>query len=90
VAGIRGEGVLASCEPDLIVSRELRLIGVRGVATGSHEQALRLLAGGRFPFGSLSRAVAGFDGLSRLLLTMAGETGDPPPMHAVFTPGEPA
>lgn len=89
-AGIRGEGVIASCEPDLIVSRELRLLGVRGVATGSHQQALRMLAEGRFPFASLSRTVAGYDDLPRLLLTMAGETTEVPPMHAVFTPSETA
>ena len=50
--------------------------------------ALDLLAARRFPFEDLLRRVAGFDTMPALLRDMAGE-GDPPPVHAVFSPSAP-
>jgi len=86
-AGVRGDGVTATCEPDLIMSRELRVMGVRGVSTDAPGRALDLLGSGRFPFGAVSTRVAGFGDVARLLLTMAGKTEEAPPLHAVFVPG---
>ncbi|MEU6419644.1 zinc-dependent alcohol dehydrogenase [Streptomyces spiralis] len=84
-AGIRGDGVTAVCQPDLVVRRELRLLGVRGVPAAEIAPALDLLAQRRFPFDALPRAVAGFDGVAALLDRMAGRASQPPPLHAVFT-----
>ena len=88
VAGMRGAGVIAACEPDLIVSKQLRLLGVRGVSTTAPRAALDLLGAGRFDLTNVSRRVAGFGEVAELLLTMAGERGAEPPLHAVFVPDE--
>jgi alcohol dehydrogenase len=86
VAGVRGGEVTLTFAPDLIVQRGLRLSGASGVSTAAHEQALRLLVDGTFPAARIPRQTAGFAGLTDLLLTMAGETGAPPPLHGVFVP----
>jgi alcohol dehydrogenase len=88
VAGMRGARVTAACEPDLIVSKQLRLTGVRGVSTTAPRAALDLLGSGRFDLTNVSRRVAGFSDVAELLLTMAGERGADPPLHAVFVPDE--
>lgn len=86
VAGVRGGEVTLTFSPDLIVQRGLRLTGASGVSTAAHEQALRLLIDGTFPASRIPRQAAGFSGVADLLLTMAGETDTPPPLHAVFVP----
>jgi alcohol dehydrogenase len=85
VAGTRGTPETPGFHPDLIVYKELRILGALGVDTAAYEQALALLASGRFPFAALSRKVAGFADTSGLLADMAGE-GDTPPLHAVIVP----
>jgi len=86
VAGTRGRASRRSdVDPDVIVYKELRVLGALGVDTGSYRQALELLAARRFPFETLPRRVVGLDDLSALLGVMAGE-GDVPPVHAVVAP----
>jgi alcohol dehydrogenase len=86
VAGTRGRGgARVDVDPDVIVRKELRLLGALGVDGAAYDQALSLLSDGRYPFDALSRRVAGFDDVGALLLTMAGE-GDVPPAHAVVVP----
>jgi alcohol dehydrogenase len=86
IAGTRGSDALPGFSSDLVVYKELRIIGALGVDTAAYESALELLASGAFPFADLPRVVAGFDEMPALLATMAGE-GEPPPVHAVFAPG---
>jgi alcohol dehydrogenase len=87
LAGTRGTGVpTPGFEPDTIVYKEVTVIGALGVDVTSYRAAFDLLASGRYPFAELPRRVAGFDGLEALVQTMAGETGDTPPVHAVFSP----
>jgi alcohol dehydrogenase len=86
VAGTRGgKHAAAPFDPDLIVRKELRILGALGVDRAAYDQALRMLADDRFPFRTLPRAVAGFDDVGALLATMAGE-GAVPPVHAVVVP----
>ncbi|HEV8297950.1 MAG TPA: zinc-binding dehydrogenase [Acidimicrobiales bacterium] len=85
-AGVRGNGVTATFEPDIISMRELQLIGVRGVSSQSQHAAVDLIASGRFPFERLPRRTAGFDDIGELLSTMAGEGDGDLPLHAVFVP----
>jgi alcohol dehydrogenase len=87
VAGTRGTSETPGFWPDLIVYKELRLLGALGVDVGAYRAALDLLASGRYPFADLPRVVAGFDDVAALLHTMAG--ADPariPPLHGVFVP----
>ncbi|MGH9080272.1 MAG: zinc-dependent alcohol dehydrogenase [Acidimicrobiales bacterium] len=85
VAGTRGFVESAGFHPDLVVYRELRILGALGVDTDSYRAALHLLGAGTYPFESLPRQVASFDEVGDLLGTMAGEAG-PPPVHGVFVP----
>ena len=85
LAGTRGTTDTPGFDPDLIVYKELRVLGALGVDASAYRAALDLLASRRFPFEELSRQVAGFADIPALLQAMAGE-GEPPPAHAVFTP----
>ncbi|HZP28801.1 MAG TPA: alcohol dehydrogenase catalytic domain-containing protein [Acidimicrobiia bacterium] len=86
VAGIRGRSVTATVVPDLVPTRELRVLGASGVAADAHRRAVELVASGRFPFESLPRRTAGFADVGELLSTMAGETDAVAPLHNVFVP----
>jgi alcohol dehydrogenase len=88
VAGTRGVPEAPGFDPDVVVYKELRLLGALGVDTTAYRAALELLESGRYPFAELPRRVAGFTGAAALLKTMAG-LGDVPPVHAVFSPSAP-
>lgn len=86
IAGTRGGGGAGpDFDPDVIVYKELRLLGALGVDNIAYARALALLAERRYPFEALARRVVGFDGVGDLLGVMAGE-GDVPPVHAVVVP----
>ena len=87
VAGTRGGGGAPDFTPDLIVYKELRVLGALGVDVNAYRPALEMLARGRHPFASLPREVAGFDGLEPLIQRLAGEREGAVPVHAVFSPG---
>ena len=72
--------------PDLIVFKELRVLGALGVDVTAYRAALDLLVSGRYPFASLPRRCVGLDDVEELLATMAGERDDVPPVHGVLTP----
>jgi len=87
VAGTRGGGASApGFSPDAIVFKELRVLGALGVDTTAYRSALDLLASGRYPFEDLPRRTVGLDAAEGLLLSMAGESQEPPPVHGVITP----
>jgi alcohol dehydrogenase len=86
VAGVRG-GPIDGFQPDVVVSKELRILGAFGVDVVAYRAALDLLASARWPFAELPHAVAGFDDLDDLLQVLAGERTGAPPVHAVFVPG---
>ena len=85
-AGTRGSATVAGFSPDLIVYKELRVLGALGVDVDAYRAALALLAAGRYPFAELPRRVAGLDGAESLLRAMAGESEEPPPVHSVIVP----
>jgi len=86
VAGTRGSAEAPGFWPDLIVYKELRILGVLGVDTTAYRAALDLLASGRYPFVDLPRRVTGLEGVEALLQTLAGERDEPRPVHAVVVP----
>ena len=86
VAGTRG-GPVPEFQSDLIVYKELRIVGALGVDSVAYQAALELLAGDRYPFADLPRSVVGLDGVEDLIRSLAGETDAPPPVHGVIAPG---
>jgi alcohol dehydrogenase len=87
VAGTRGRGVerLPGFDADLVVYKELRVLGALGVDVAAYRAALELLDARRFPFAELPRRTVGFDAAAALLTDMAGE-GAEPPVHGVIVP----
>jgi alcohol dehydrogenase len=90
LAGTRGgASEWPGFDPDLVVYKEARLLGALGVDAKAYGEALRVIASDRYPFAALARRVAGFGAIEELLRTMAGESGESPPVHAVFVPVDP-
>jgi alcohol dehydrogenase len=87
VAGTRGfDSGAPGFVPDMVVMKELHIIGALGVDATAYRAALDLLAAGRYPFERLPRRCVGLDDTADLLATMAGERDGVPPVHGVFTP----
>ena len=86
MAGTRGSAETPGFWPDLIVYKELRILGALGVDAPAYRAALDLLASGRYPFADLPRACVDLAGAEHLIATMAGETDDAPPVHGVIVP----
>jgi alcohol dehydrogenase len=86
LAGTRGSAETPGFWPDLVVYKELRILGALGVDAPAYRAALDLLASGRYPFADLPRQVVGLDGAEGLVRTMAGETDAVPPVHGVLVP----
>ncbi|WP_204080853.1 zinc-dependent alcohol dehydrogenase [Mycobacterium riyadhense] len=87
VAGTRGFGSGApGFSPDVVVVKELRVMGALGVDATAYRAALDLLVAGRYPFDSLPRRCARLEDAEDLLATMAGERDGLPPVHGVLTP----
>ena len=88
VAGTRGGGGAPGFNPDHVVYKELTIIGSLGVDYPAYEQALELLAAGRFPFEELPRSVVGLGELEELLKAMAGDDDAvvARPVHGVVVP----
>jgi alcohol dehydrogenase len=86
LAGIRGSTEAPGFRPDLIVLKELRVLGALGVDASSYRAALALLASSRYPFAELPRRRVGLGGVATLLTDMAGEGADDAPVHGVVEP----
>jgi alcohol dehydrogenase len=88
VAGMRSFAPVDGFVPDLIVAKELRVLGTLGVDAAAYRAAFALLAAGTWPFADMPRRCVGFDDTADLLESMAGEPGAAaPPVHGVFVPG---
>ncbi|MPY93037.1 MAG: alcohol dehydrogenase catalytic domain-containing protein [Acidimicrobiia bacterium] len=88
LAGTRGAGSGApGFEPDHIVYKELTVHGTLGVDYPAYQEALQLLASGRFPFAELPRETVGLGGAPDLIARLAGEAPGDVPVHGVVAPG---
>lgn len=86
LAGTRGSPETPGFDPDLVVYKELRMLGALGVDVGAYRAALDLLASDRSPFADLEHAVVGLDGAAALLRSLSA-TGDASrPVHGVIVP----
>jgi alcohol dehydrogenase len=86
MAGTRGSGDVPGFWPDLIVFKEIRILGALGVDAPSYRRALEILGSGAYPFADLPRQTSTFAGAAELLEVMAGEREAPPPVHGALVP----
>lgn len=86
IAGTRGSGETPGFWPDLIVFKEVRILGALGVDAPAYRSALGILGSGTYPFAALPRRTAPLSEASALLEVMAGERDGPPPVHAALVP----
>ena len=86
LAGTKGSADTPGFIPDMVIYKELTIIGALGVDSASYEEALRLIASRHYPFEDLPRQVVGLEGAEEILRTMGGETHLEPPLHAVIAP----
>jgi len=86
IAGTRGSSETPGFWPDLIVFKEIRILGALGVDAPAYRRALEILGSGRYPFADLPRRTAGLAGAGDLIELMAGEREGPPPVHGALTP----
>jgi alcohol dehydrogenase len=87
VAGTRGlRSNAPGFAPDVLVLKELRVVGALGVDVTAYRAALDLLESGRYPFADLPRRCVGLDDAEDLLAAMAGDRETIPPVHGVLTP----
>ena len=86
LAGTRGSTETPGFVPDLVVFKELRLLGALGVDVEDYRVALELLAS---PEGAIladvPRRAVGLAEADELILAMAGESSSPP-VHGVIEP----
>ena len=86
MAGVRGSAETPGFWPDLVVYKELRILGALGVDAAAYRSALDLLDGPLRALSEVPRKVVGMDGVEELILDMAGESGRPRPLHGVLDP----
>ncbi len=86
LAGTKGSADTPGFVPDMVIYKELTIAGALGVDSVSYEEALTLLASGKFPFEEVPREVVPLESAEELLAKMGGETDAAPPLHAVIAP----
>ena len=84
VAGIHGDGPTPGFRPDLIVLKQLRILGTRGTDLPEFRAAVELLSSRRYPFDRIPRRTADLDHLPALLEILAGESDEAPPPFAAL------
>jgi alcohol dehydrogenase len=86
VAGLHGGGEVRGFEPDLIVTKNLKIEGREGgVSRAARRAALELLATGRYPVGELPHVVTDLEGVAPLFERMLAPSGEKP-LHALVDP----
>src|SRR5579875_1164351 len=90
LAGTRASAETPGFWPDLIVYKELRILGALGVDAPAYAAALDLLAAGTYPFAELPRRCSDLAGAAELLEAMSGATDEQPAVHNVVVPWQEA
>jgi alcohol dehydrogenase len=84
VAGIHGDAETPGFRADVIVLKELHIVGARGTDLAEFNAAVELLASGRYPFATVPARTATLAEMSELLAVLAGERDEPAPPFAAL------
>jgi threonine dehydrogenase-like Zn-dependent dehydrogenase len=86
LAGIKGGRVVPEFPVDTIVMKTLRLVGVLGTSNWSNEQAIRVIASGKYPLHEMHTHTLGLDQLDYGIRVLAGEVDGEEAIHVTITP----
>ncbi len=86
LAGTKGSTETPGFVPDMVIYKELSILGALGVDSSSYKEALELLASKKFAFDDIPREVVPLEDAERILQKMGGESEEPPPLHAAIAP----
>jgi threonine dehydrogenase-like Zn-dependent dehydrogenase len=86
LAGVKGFRPVADFVSDLIVVKEVRILGAFGVTARAYEAAIRLIEAGRVPLERLHTHDFALEDAELAIRTLAGEADGPPSIHSCLRP----
>jgi threonine dehydrogenase-like Zn-dependent dehydrogenase len=87
LAGVKGFRPVPEFVSDLVVVKELTIIGAFGVTARSYDAAIRLIESGRVPLEKMHTHDFALEDAERAILTLAGEMPGSPSVHSCIVPG---
>ena len=89
LAGLKGGRPLADLSSDDIIRKQATIKGVRGVAFGAFERAVKAIHPGRFPLHRLHTHSFPIEAAEQAIMTLSGESQQPS-IHVAIVPKPPA
>jgi threonine dehydrogenase-like Zn-dependent dehydrogenase len=87
LAGVKGFKAVPEFMSDLIVAKELRLLGAFGVTSKGYAAAIRLIESGRIDLASMHTHDFGLEDADLAIRTLAGEVPGESSIHSCLLPG---
>ncbi len=85
LAGLKGGRALADLSSDEIIQKQATIKGVRGVAFGAFERAVKAIQSGRLPLHKLHTHSFPIESAEQAIKTLSGESPEPS-IHVVIVP----
>ncbi len=85
LAGLKGGRSMADLSSDEIIQKQATIKGVRGVAFGAFERAVKAIHSGRHPLHKLHTHSFPIEAAEQAIKTLSGESGQPS-IHVVIVP----
>jgi threonine dehydrogenase-like Zn-dependent dehydrogenase len=86
LAGVKGFRPVPDLVSDLVVVKELTIVGAFGVTTRAYEAAIRLIESGRVPLEKMHTHDFPLEEAERAIRTLAGEEPGPASIHSCIVP----
>jgi threonine dehydrogenase-like Zn-dependent dehydrogenase len=86
LAGVKGRKPVPDFISDLIVIKEIALLGALGVTSRAYESAIRLIESGRAPLDRMHTHEFPLEQAERAILTLAGEIPEDSSIHSCLIP----
>jgi threonine dehydrogenase-like Zn-dependent dehydrogenase len=90
LAGVKGFKAVPEFVSDLVVVKELRLIGAFGVTSRAYEAAIRLIESGRVPLARMHTHDFALEEAERAIQILGGEVPGEQSIHSCLLPGKTA
>ena len=86
LAGVKGFKPVPDFVSDLIVVKEIKILGAFGVTRRSYDSAIRLIESGRVPLERMHTHDFALEDAEEAIRTLAGEGGGEPSIHSCLIP----